>query len=168
MQEDALLQQKRFKGPFRILFTSYLIVVGFALLMALVQILQTHGMADGKFGLSVNDIVYSYYGNRGSSRLEAKLFGTMKDKATTQERASIVKWIREGSPEAQWNSSIQPIFKNKCMICHSSSQTALPALVNFPQVKAKAKIDKGASIQSITRFSHIHLFGISFIYFFIC
>jgi len=33
-------------------------------LLALAQILFTHGMADGKVGLSIEDIVYSYYGNR--------------------------------------------------------------------------------------------------------
>lgn len=57
----------------RALFTGYLIVIGIGLLMSFVQILLTHGMADGRFGLSVTDIVYSYYGNREGSRLEAKL-----------------------------------------------------------------------------------------------
>ena len=43
----------------RALFTGYLIVIGIGLLMSFVQILLTHGMADGRFGLSVTDIVYS-------------------------------------------------------------------------------------------------------------
>jgi hypothetical protein len=49
--------------------------------MAGAQIILTHGMADGKLGVSVDDIVYSYYGNRSGSKLEAKLNGSMKDKA---------------------------------------------------------------------------------------
>jgi len=41
------------------LFTGYIMVVGLGLLVAGGQILMTHGQADGKFGISVNDIVYS-------------------------------------------------------------------------------------------------------------
>ena len=43
--------------PMRSLFTGYLLVVGVGLLMAGAQILLTHGMADGEFGISVDDIV---------------------------------------------------------------------------------------------------------------
>ena len=52
------------------LFTGYLVVVAVGYLMAIVQIQLTHGLADGKYGLSVDDIVYSYYGNRSNSLLE--------------------------------------------------------------------------------------------------
>ena len=71
----------------RTLFTGYLVVIGIGLLMSFVQILFTHGMADGRFGLSVTDIVYSYYGNREGSRLEAKLQGSIKLMASTHDRA---------------------------------------------------------------------------------
>ena len=53
----------------RSLFTGYILVVGIGLLTAGAQILLTHGMADGKFGISIDDIVYSYYGNRSNSKL---------------------------------------------------------------------------------------------------
>jgi hypothetical protein len=45
--------------PVKVLFTGYLSSVAVGYLMALIQILFTHGMADGKFGLSIDDIVYS-------------------------------------------------------------------------------------------------------------
>ena len=153
--------------PFKVLYTSYLIVIGFGLLMAFMQILLTHGMADGEFGLSKKDIIYSYYGNRGSSRLEAKLSGTMKDKATAKERAMIVEWVRAGSDRETWNRSIAPIMSKKCVICHSPGNNTIPSLARYEDVKSKAQIDEGASIEALTRFSHIHLFGIAFIYFFV-
>ena len=78
----------------RALFTGYLLVIGIGLLMSFAQILLTHGMADGKFGLSVDDIVYSYYGNREGSRIEAKLQGSMKLMASEQDRAAIIKTCR--------------------------------------------------------------------------
>lgn len=56
----------------KMLFTGYLLTIGFGLLMAGAQIMLTHGMADGKPGLSVDYIVYSYYSNRNGSTLEVK------------------------------------------------------------------------------------------------
>ena len=91
------------------IFTGYLIVIGIGLLMSFAQILFTHGMADGRFGLSVTDIVYSYYGNREGSRLEAKLQGSMKLMASTQDRAETIKWVREGSPRDEWDSHIRAV-----------------------------------------------------------
>ncbi|MDB2447452.1 elongation factor-1 alpha, partial [bacterium] len=102
--------------PFSVktLFTGYLATVGLGLLMAGVQILLSHGMADGKFGLSVDDIVYSYYGNRDDSRLETKLNGTMKDKASIAVRTSMIRWAREGSPEDRWEAEMKPLFTKNC------------------------------------------------------
>jgi hypothetical protein len=64
-----------------------LITVG--LMMAGVQIMLTHGQSDGKPGLSIDDVIYSYYGNRSNSKLENKLNGSMKDKAPVKERLKI-------------------------------------------------------------------------------
>jgi hypothetical protein len=152
--------------PLRMLFTGYLLVTGVGLLMAGVQILLTHGMADGKWGISVNDIVYSYYGNRGSSRIESKLEGSMKDKASVDVRASIVKWVQAGAPEEQWESSMKTKFQQNCVQCHGN----IPGLPNFSTyqgVLSVSQIDRGASIDSLARVSHIHLFGISFIFLFV-
>jgi hypothetical protein len=149
------------------LFSSYLMVVSVGLLMAGLQVLLTHGMADGKFGLSVDDVVYSYYGNRESSKLEIKLNGSMKDKANTQERATIIKWVRDGSPETEWISTIQPIVSANCISCHGGIG-GLPNFTTYDGIKPEAKIDEGSSIQDLARLSHIHLFGIAFIFFFIC
>lgn len=46
----------------------------------------THGMAHGKFGLSVDDIVYSYYGNRENSKIEQKLGSSMKTRRLEHRR----------------------------------------------------------------------------------
>jgi hypothetical protein len=59
--------------PMRSLFIGFILVVGIGLLTAGAQVLLTHGMADGEFGISVDDIVYSYYGNRSNSKLETNV-----------------------------------------------------------------------------------------------
>lgn len=152
--------------PLKSLFTGYILVVGVGLLVAGAQILLTHGMADGKLGLSVDDIVYSYYGNRGGSRLEAKLNGSMKDKAPVDVRAQIIAWVENGSLETEWNSRIGTLFQQHCVACHG----VIPGLPNFNSyagVKPLAAVDTGATVDALTRVSHIHLFGIAFIFFFV-
>ena len=74
-------------APIKTLFAGYLLVVGVGLMMAGLQIMMTHGMADGKVGLSKNDIVYSYYGDRTHSLLENKLNGSEQISSNGSEKA---------------------------------------------------------------------------------
>ena len=147
------------------LFSSYLMITGFGALIAGAQIMMTHGMADGKFGLSIDDIVYSYHGDPKNSKIETKLKGSMKDKAPQKERLRIVKWVRDGVPEQQWDNEIQAIFSKHCISCHSTIP-GLPDFTQLEQVKEMAKPSKGASDSALTRVSHIHIFAIAFIFFF--
>jgi hypothetical protein len=153
--------------PLRALFTGYLLVAGVGLAMSGAQIFLTHGMADGRPGVSVDDIVYSYYGNRGSSRLEAKLDGTMKDKADTHDRAAIVHWVRDGASREAWDRELGGVFAENCVKCHGTIP-GLPNFRSFEGVKPYAAFDGGTTVQDLTRLSHIHLFGIAFIFFFVC
>ena len=164
--------------PIKVLFSGYLLAIGLGLAMAGLQIMLTHGMADGKPGLSIDDIVYSYYGDRNSSKLEAKLNGSMKGMGSPEARLSIIKWVRNGSPEAEWEPQMKAIFSQNCTSCHGGVSTlhnsgnnmhggipGIPDFGNFENAKNLAKVNEGASIQRLTRVSHIHLFGISFIFF---
>lgn len=152
--------------PVKALFTGYLLVVGLGLLMAGVQILLTHGMADGKFGLSLDDLVYSYYGDREGSKLEAKLNGSMKDYAPPDGRLAMIKWARAGAPEGEWESVIKPITDQYCVGCHAN-MPGLARVGEKDEMLKVAAIDEGATIATLTRVSHIHLFGIAFIFFFV-
>ena len=146
------------------LFTGYLLAIGLGAILASAQILFTHGMADGKLGLSIDDIVYSYHGDPTHSKIETKLNGSMRDKASTIDKLKIIKWVRSGSPEDQWNSEIKDVFYNNCISCHSTIP-GIPDFTTYENVKSVAKIDEGASTTSLTKVSHIHIFAISFIFF---
>lgn len=148
------------------LFTGYLLVIGVGLCMAGLQIMLTHGMADGKVGLSKNDIVYSYYGDRTHSKLESKLNGSMKANAPDAVREDIIQWVRKGAPKEAWDAHYKEVFAQHCVVCHSTLP-GIPNFKNFEEVQKVAATSEGATIQSLTRVSHIHLFGISFIFFFI-
>lgn len=150
----------------RVMFSGYLVVIGLGLLVAGGQILLTHGMADGKLGLSIDDVVYSYYGDRQGSKIENKLQGSMKDKAPRVVRQDIIKWVRNGSSEKLWDQGIKTHFDNHCIKCHGVIP-GLPDFTSLVGVKSVAQIDKGASVSSLTRVSHIHLFGIAFIFLFV-
>jgi len=155
--------------PLKSLFTGYLLAIGLGLLMAGVQIMLTHGMADGKFGLSVDDIVYSYHGNHdgaNASKLEAKLNGSMQENAPSPAKLVMVKWARAGAPESEWETTIKPLVDEYCVACHAN----MPGLSNVGEKDVMLKmaaVDHGVSIASLTRVSHIHLFGIAFIFFFV-
>jgi hypothetical protein len=150
----------------KVLFVGYLLVVGLGLCMAGLQIMLTHGMADGKPGLSIDDIVYSYYGDRSGSKIEGKLNGTMSEMGTPEVRLDIIKWARNGAPEAEWEPHFKEVFAQNCVPCHGTLPN-IPDFNKLEEVKKAAQINEGASIKSLTRVSHIHLFGISFIFFFI-
>lgn len=151
--------------PLKALFAGYLLVIGVGLCMAGLQIMLTHGMADGKLGLSKDDIVYSYYGNRNDTTIESKLNGSMKDKAPAEVKLEIIKWAREGAPEDQWEPHFKGVFAQHCVMCHGNIP-GIPNFNNYEDVKKVAAINEGASLQNLTRVSHIHLFGIAFIFFF--
>jgi len=155
--------------PLKVLFTGYLCVVAIGYVMALAQILFTHGMADGKFGLSVDDIVYSYYGNRSGTMLEKMLNGPMKDKVGNEGRFRIIQWVRDGAGESEFRTQgIDVIFKKNCLGCHSAeADMGLPDFSQFKNIKERTKVDTGATFKSLIRVSHIHLFGIAFIFFFV-
>ena len=154
--------------PIKVLFTGYLCTVGIGYLFALIQILFTHGMADGKFGLSVDDIVYSYYGNRSGTVLETQLNGPMKENAPDQERFKIMEWVRNGADsEAYKDDGIEKIIESRCVMCHNKEASGVPSFSNFEGLQPYTTQDTGATFASLTRVSHIHLFGISFIFMFV-
>lgn len=161
----AWLNLPNLPAPVKVLFSGYLLAVGLGLCMAGLQIMLTHGMADGKPGLSLDDIVYSYYGDRSGSKLENKLNGSMKEMGTAEARLDIIKWVRNGAPETEWEPHFKEVFKQNCAMCHGS-MPSIPDFTKLEEVKKMAQINEGASIQTLTRVSHIHLFGISFIFFF--
>jgi len=154
--------------PIKVLFTGYLCTVGLGYLFALIQILFTHGMADGKFGLSVDDIVYSYYGNRSGTVLEQKLNGSMKDNAPEQERFKIMEWVRDGADSGDYKTvGIDKIIESRCVMCHNKEASGIPDFTQFEALKALTTEDTGATFASLTRVSHVHMFGISFIFMFV-
>lgn len=150
----AWLNLPNLPTPAKVLFSGYLLAIGLGLAMAGLQIMLAHGMADGKPGLSLNDIVYSYYCNRSGSKLESMLHGPMKQMGTPEARIDIIEWARKGAPEAEWEPHFKGVFNGYCVRCHSTIPN-IPDFTKYESVKKMAEINEGASIQTLTRSSHI-------------
>lgn len=163
---DRTTTLARLSMTYKVLYTGFLMVIGLGLLMAGAQIMLTHGLADGKPGLSINDIIYSYYGNRSGSKLEAMLEGQMKAMAPDDVRFELIQWARDEAPAGQWKTQIEPLVQKYCVSCHNAGST-LPDFNQLPALQKVAEVDHGASIATLTRVSHIHLFGIGFIFMFV-
>jgi len=149
----------------RVLYTSALLVLGLAYLFAMIQTYMSHAARDGKPGLSIEDLIIAYSGNKENSRLEAALKGPMIDMIDPENAATISAWIHKGAEESVFSDTIQPILEDNCIACHDGSNPHLPDLTKFKDVQTLAATDTGASIYTLVRVSHIHLFGLTFIFF---
>ncbi len=149
----------------RTLFTGTLIVLGIGYLFAMIHIYNSHAGRDGKPGLSVEDIRIAYSGQKDATKLEGALMGPMSGMLPTNERGDIIGWVRRGLDEREYEQRIKPIFDRRCLACHDGSNPHVPNLAGYHEVSEEAQIDTGMDIFTLVRVSHIHLFGLTFIFF---
>ncbi|TAJ06963.1 MAG: hypothetical protein EPO61_13330 [Nitrospirae bacterium] len=151
--------------PFKILATCVLLTIGVGYLFALVYLYLMDLEPHAKHGVGlVQSVIVKYYGDRAGSALEAALEGSMGRQVTPIEKQQIIQWLRHGALEAEF-VNVQPILKQSCARCHrSESGSSIPPLTTYAEVSAYATMDVGQSIKSLARVSHIHLFGVSFLF----
>ncbi len=152
----------------RILNTIFLLTIGFGYLMALVNVVYTHQGRDGKRGLSIEDIVIMYHGSSEQTRLATAINGIMEPNLKYKsDKEIILKWIADGADEPGYSDRIAPILNRDCAHCHNPQlNPSLPDLTRYAGVAEVAQ-KSGATVPSLVRVSHIHLFGIAFILYFI-
>lgn len=149
----------------RTLYTGTLIVLGIGYLFAMIHIYNSHAGRDGNPGISVEDIAIAYSGNKEATKLEAAMMGPMSGMLPTDERGTISGWVRRGADEKEYEEKIKPIIEKRCLACHDGSNPHLPNLNGYEQLRETAQIDTGMGISTLVRVSHIHMFGITFIFF---
>ena len=152
----------------RILNTVFLLTIGLGYIAALANMYYTHQGLDGKAGLSVEDVVISYYGSTTQTRLGTAIKGIMLPNLRYKaDKEVILEWINTGASEADYEENIAPILNRDCIVCHTPRiNPSLPDLTNYKGV-AEVAHGGGATIPTLIRISHIHLFGIAFILYFI-
>jgi hypothetical protein len=151
----------------RILNTVFLLAIGVGYLVALSNLYLTHQGRDSKEGLSIEDVVVYYHGSQAQTRLGNAITGIMEPNLKVKsDKDVILKWIKAGADEAGYDQKIAPILNRDCVTCHSADASPLPDLSNYAGVSEVAHAG-GATVPNLIRISHIHLFGITFILFFV-
>ncbi|HHI93002.1 MAG TPA: hypothetical protein ENK04_05730 [Gammaproteobacteria bacterium] len=149
----------------RVMFTSTLVVLGVGYLFAMIYIFASHAGRDGNPGLSVNDLIIAYSGSKSDTRLEGALKGPMANMLPQNERDEIIAWVRRGAVQEEYVASIEPIIEKRCMVCHNGSNPHIASFREYEGVMSMAELDTGMDIFTLVRVSHIHLFGITFIFY---
>ena len=149
----------------RVLYTCALFVLGLGYAFAMIHIYSSHHGRDGEQMLSVEDIVIAYSGNKEGTKLESALKGPMSGMLPADENVALINWARHGASQVEYEAGIKAIFDNRCIACHNNRNPHLPPLEDFEGVKHTAEEDHGADLFTLVRVSHIHLFGLTFIFF---
>jgi hypothetical protein len=151
----------------RALYTATLLILGLGYLFALLNVYFTYaGRAGGNpLILSVQDIVVAYSGSGKGSRLESALRGPMSTMLPADERGAMMAWAAEGSPRAVFEKDIRPLLEKRCITCHDGSNPHLANFSTFDDMKKVTEKDTGATIATLVRVTHIHFFGLTFIFF---
>ena len=150
----------------RVLYTGALCVFGLGYLFALVYLYHSHSGKDGNpFTLSYQDVVIAYAGSGKGSRIESALRGPMSAMLPADESSRLVAWVQEGSSRAAYEKDIRPVIDKRCMSCHDGSNPHLANFDGYDNIKKVTERDTGTDIFTLVRVSHIHLFGLTFIFF---
>jgi len=150
----------------RVMYTATLLILGTAYLFAGIYLFHSYSGKDGNAGnLSYDDIVIAYSGSGKGSRLEGALRSSMSAMLPRDELDALVSWVQEGSDRARYEKQIRPAIDKRCMACHDGSNPHLPNLNGYDNLKKVTERDTGTDIFTLVRVSHIHLFGLTFIFF---
>jgi len=149
----------------RVLFSGALMVLGLGYLFAILYVFAAHSGADGKPGLSVDDIKITYSGHSGTTQLESALQGPMSGMLPQPDQAAIISWIKDGATKRNYETGIKSIIDANCLSCHDGSNPHLSNLDGFEKIQVVVAQDTGADLFTLVRVSHIHLFGLTFIFF---
>jgi hypothetical protein len=150
----------------RVLYTAVLALMGAGYLFAGIYLYHSHSGRDGDPStLSYEDVVIAYSGSGKGSKIEAALRGPMAAMLPAEESKSVIAWVQAGAERAQYESDIKGVLEKRCLSCHDGSNPHLSNLGNFESVKKVTEQDTGTDIFTLVRVSHIHLFGMTFIFF---
>lgn len=151
----------------RLGITCFIALIGFGYLTSLGHLFFTYEKADGKPGLTADDLRKTLAGSREKTKMEAKLEpgGSMAQYLTDPgERKIVFDWIHKGAEEGSFEPT-QAILQKNCVKCHSPNGPMKSApLTNFAQVAAVTQTDRGESPPAWARVAHIHLQSLSIIY----
>lgn len=153
----------------KLLDSMFLLMIGVGYLFSMLHVYYSHEGRDGVPGLSADDVMIAYYGSHDQTRLGAAINGPMGSNLPSQAaKTEILDWINSGVDEPTYTSRVKPILEDNCIMCHSvESGRNILSLETYADVVSLTEMDTGTTIPALVRVSHIHLFGLAFILFFV-
>lgn len=151
----------------RVLYTAVLLILGLAYLFGGIYLYHTYaGRAGGNpMLLTYQDIVVAYSGSGTSSRLETALKGPMRAMLPADEITPIVAWVHGGADRAVYETGIRATFEKRCLSCHDGANPHLANFSTYDSLRKVTERDTGTGIFTLVRVSHIHLFGLTMVFF---
>ena len=149
----------------RVLFTGALLALGMGYMFAMIYVYTSDAGKDGNPALTVEDIVISYSGSSDGTRLEAALQGPMSAMLSDSDLQVILNWVGAGATKDDYEAGVQSVIKVNCLDCHDGSNPHLSNLDGYDNIKIVVAQDTGKPLHTLVRVSHIHLFGVTFIFF---
>lgn len=150
----------------RMLYSAALCILGLGYVFALINIFFTYAGKDGDpSSVSYEDMVIAYSGSGKDSRLESALRGSMAAMLPKEEVKTIIGWVQKGAARPAFDADVRPVLDKRCMQCHDGSNPHLPNLNGYDNLKKVTEKDTGTPLATLVKVSHIHLFGLTFIFF---
>lgn len=156
--------------PSRILLTLFLLGVCAALAAGEGNVLASHAAADGRPGLSMEDLRRVFHGRPGWTLIASKIDGGSMEKhvPVPSERKVILDWARGGAPREGFDP-VAKVLDLRCVKCHSAGgeKEGSPfaeireAGARYDLVVRYAAPDRGMSLAARTTTTHAHLFSLS-------
>lgn len=152
----------------RIVYTAALCILGMGYLFGMLYLVHVYSGRDGNAKtLTYEDLVIAYSGSGKGSRLESALRGPMSSMLPAEEASALVSWAQQGAERNTYETFIRPTIDKRCMSCHDGSNPHLANLGGYDNIKKVTEQDTGTDFFTLVRVSHIHLFGMTFIFFII-
>ena len=150
----------------KLLCTLFLVCMGIGYIFSQLNLFFTYNRADGKAGLSLQDIILTFYGQPDVLLIESKLNGTMREHLDNEyERNSLINWAKGGAEKEKSNETKSIILKN-CLLCHTAGGDA--EFAPFDKLSTVSavftSINNGISIPRLITLSHIHMISIGVIF----
>jgi len=150
----------------KLLCTLFLVCMGIGYVFCQLNLYHSYNRADGRMGLSLQDIAITFHGQPDMLLIESKLTGTMKKNLDSErDRNSLINWAKRGARKEKF-SDVKGIIIKNCLRCHTAGGES--SFAPFDKLSTVAdtftRINKGVPVSRLITLSHIHMISIGMIF----
>ncbi|MFQ5709550.1 MAG: hypothetical protein ACE5HO_19000 [bacterium] len=151
----------------KLVFTLFILMIGLAYVVSMLNLYLTYHLVDGEPGLTVADLQRAFYGQRNQTLLSAKIDGGSMAQFLPfpGEKESILSWLQDGATREGYEK-VKHIFEDRCITCHQPKRLMWKRpLTTYELVKAVTVVDRGEPIALWARVAHTHLMSLALVFF---